>query len=160
MCYTVLMNREEGDSMMIGLGAVKEKEKEHFWNIFQEHLYEMTSYYPDEMDGKGKYYYGYFEACFTDPERKAFLIPSDEKTVGFVMLNRYSAIGQHPDCSVAGFTLFPFHGGKHYATDTANQLFSNYHGRWELKYHEKTLGAKKNVDGCHCALSASNISGK
>lgn len=128
---------------MIELQTVKEEDKELFWNINQKYLYEMTSYYPDEMDKQGNYRYGYFDAYFTEPERKAFFIFNDEKMIGFVMMNPYSAIGHNPDYTIAEFTIFPSYRRKRYAFDTAKLIFSSYHGSWEIKYNEKNSGAKK-----------------
>lgn len=128
---------------MIELQTVKEEDKELFWNINQKYLYEMTSYYPDEMDKQGNYRYGYFDAYFTEPERKAFFIFNDEKMIGFVMMNPYSAIGHNPDYTIAEFTIFPSYRRKRYAFDTVKLIFSSYHGSWEIKYNEKNSGAKK-----------------
>ncbi len=127
---------------MIRLQNVREEDKALFWNINQKYLYEMTSYYPDEMDQQGNYHYGYFDAYFSDPERKAFFILNDEKMIGFVMLNPYSAIGHHPDYTIAEFTIFPSYRRKHYAFDAAKLILANYRGQWEIKYNEKNLGAK------------------
>lgn len=127
---------------MIRLQNVREEDKALFWNINQKYLYEMTSYYPDEMDQQGNYHYGYFDAYFSDPERKAFFILNDEKMIGFVMLNPYSAIGRHPDYTIAEFTIFPSYRRKHYAFDAAKLILANYRGQWEIKYNEKNLGAK------------------
>lgn len=127
---------------MIKLQAVREEDKELFWNINQKYLYEMTSYYPDEMDKQGNYNYGYFHAYFVEPERKAFFIYNDEKMIGFVMLNPYSAIGHSPDYTIAEFTIFPSYRRKHYALDAAKLILSSYHGKWEIKYNEKNVGAK------------------
>ena len=82
---------------MIRLRTVRKEDKEFFWNINQKYLYEMTLYYPDEMDKQGNYHYGCFDAYFAEPERKAFFIYNNEKMIGFVMLNPYSVIGHHPD---------------------------------------------------------------
>lgn len=127
---------------MIGLQAVRAEDKELFWNINQKYLYEMTSYYPDEMDKYGNYHYGHFDGYFVEPERKAFFIFNDEKMIGFVMLNPYSAIGHDPDYTIAEFTIFPSYRRKHYAFDTAKLILSEYHGQWEIKYNEKNTGAK------------------
>lgn len=127
---------------MIRLQAVKEEDKELFWNINQKYLYEMTSYYPDEMDTQGNYHYGHFDDYFVEPERKAFFIFNDEKMIGFVMLNPYSAIGHTPDYTIAEFTIFPSYRRNHYAFDTAKLILSKYHGQWEIKYNEKNTGAK------------------
>lgn len=127
---------------MIRLQTIREEDKELFWNINQKYLYEMTLYYPDEMDKQGNYHYGFFNAYFTEPERKAFFIFNDEKMIGFVMLNPYSVIGHDPDYTIAEFTIFPSYRRKHYAFDTAKLILSSYHGQWEIKYNEKNLGAK------------------
>lgn len=127
---------------MIRLQAVKEDDKELFWNINQKYLYEMTLYYPDEMDQQGNYHYGYFYAYFEDPKRKAFFIYDDKKLIGFAMLNPYSAIGHSPDYTIAEFTIFPSYRRKHYAFEAAKLILSSYHGQWEIKYNEKNVGAK------------------
>lgn len=128
---------------MIRLQEVKAEERERLWNINQKYLYEMTKYYPDKMDEQGQYHYGYFDAYFTDTERKAFFIYDNDSMVGFVMLNPYSAIGHHPDYTIAEFTIFPAYRRKHYAIDAVNLILSNYHGRWEIKYNENNVGAKE-----------------
>ena len=102
----------------------------------------MTLYYPDEMDEQGNYHYGYFHAYFIEPERKAFFIFDDEKMIGFVMLNPYSAIGHTPDYTIAEFTIFPSYRRKHYALEAVKLILSSYHGQWEIKYNEKNKGAK------------------
>lgn len=127
---------------MIRLQPVREEDKELFWNINQKYLYEMTLYYPDEMDQQGNFHYGHFNAYFTEPERKAFFIYKDEKMIGFVMLNPYSVIGHHPDYTIAEFTIFPSYRRRHYASDAARLILSSYHGQWEIKFNEKNVGAR------------------
>ncbi len=127
---------------MIRLRTVRKEDKEFFWNINQKYLYEMTLYYPDEMDKQGNYHYGCFDAYFAEPERKAFFIYNNEKMIGFVMLNPYSVIGHNPDYTIAEFTIFPSYRGKHYALDAAKLILLSYHGQWEIKYNEKNVGAK------------------
>lgn len=128
---------------MIRLQTVKKEDRELFWNINQKYLYEMTLYYPDEMDKQGNYHYGHFNAYFVEPERKAFFIFNNETMIGFVMLNPYSAIGHTPDHTIAEFTIFPSYRRKHHAFDAAKLILSHYHGQWEIKYNEKNIGAKK-----------------
>lgn len=128
---------------MIRLQTVKKEDRELFWNINQKYLYEMTLYYPDEMDKQGNYHYGYFDAYFTESERQAFFIFDDDKMVGFVMLNPYSSIEHHPDYTIAEFTIFPSYRRNHYAFDAARLILASYHGQWEIKYNENNEGAKQ-----------------
>lgn len=90
---------------MIRLQEVKAEKQELLWNINQKYQYELTKHYPDKIDEHGNYHYEYFDAYFTEAERKALFIYDDEIMVGFDMLNPYSAIEYHPDYTVAEFTI-------------------------------------------------------
>ena len=127
---------------MLKLVPVRAEERELLWNINQKYLYEMTNFYPDEMDGEGNLHYGYFDEYFRDPKRKAFFIYNDEKMVGFVMIHPYSVIGGAPDYTMAEFTIFPSYRKNHLATEAAGLIFSTYKGKWEIKFNEKNEPAK------------------
>ena len=49
---------------MLKLIPVDDSKKELLWNINQKYLYEMTLFYPDEMDERGNLHYGYFDEYF------------------------------------------------------------------------------------------------
>ena len=124
------------------LTPVKKEERDLFWNINQKYLYEMTLYYDDEMDENGNLHYGYFEAYFTDPARKAFFLKEAGVLVGFAMINPYSYLGEHPDHVLAEFTIFPTYRRRHLATQAARMIFARFPGTWEIKYNEKNAAAK------------------
>ena len=127
---------------MIEVIDVKPENRELLWNVHQKYLYEMTNYYDDEIDDTGNYYYGYFDAYFTEPERKALLIYKDQVLVGFAMINPYSYINEKPDHVLAEFTIFPMYRKRHIATEAAETIFNRFSGRWEVKYNEKDTAAK------------------
>ena len=127
---------------MIQLIQVSTEHKTLLWNLHQKYLYEMTNYYDNEMDEDGNYHYGYFDAYFTEPERKAFLIYSDGALAGFAMINPHSYIGETPDYVLAEFTIFPMFRKKHIGTEAATHILETFRGRWEIKYNEKNAGAK------------------
>ena len=54
-------------SIMIHLQSVHPTDRDLLWNINQKYLYEMTMFYPDEMDA-WNLHYGHFEEYFTDPK--------------------------------------------------------------------------------------------
>ena len=128
---------------MLKLIPVDDSKKELLWNINQKYLYEMTLFYPDEMDERGNLHYGYFDEYFIDDKRKAFFIYNDDKMVGFAMIHPYSVIDGEPDYTMAEFTIFPSYRKKHFATDAANLIFSTYIGKWEIKFNDKNRAAKK-----------------
>ena len=122
---------------------VKPQDRELLWNINQKYLYEMTNFYDDEMDAQGNLHYGYFDAYFTDPKRKAFFLYDEKKVlVGFAMIHPYSNLGEKPDYVLAEFTIFPTYRRKHLAKKAAEMFFSQFKGCWEVKYNEKNIAAK------------------
>lgn len=125
------------------LVAVKPQDRELLWNINQKYLYEMTNFYDDEMDTLGNLNYGYFDAYFTDPKRKAFFL-FDEKQVlvGFAMIHPYSNLNEKPDYVLADFTVFPVYRRKHLAEKAAEMIFERFKGCWEIKFNEKNIAAK------------------
>ena len=113
-----------------------------FFNIHQKHLYEMTLYYPDEMDAEGNYHYGWFDSYFrNDPDRRAYYLRADGRDVGFALINRYSHLGADIDFALAEFAVFPAFRGRGHAREAARLLFNRFPGRWELKYNLKNAGA-------------------
>ena len=127
---------------MIKIVPVKPEEKVLLWNINQKYLYEMTNFYPDEMDENGVLHYGYFDEYFVDEKRKAFFIYNDDKMVGFAMMHPYSVINGNPDYTMAEFTIFPSHRKNHFASDAVKVIFEYYRGEWEIKFNEKNKPAK------------------
>lgn len=124
------------------LVGVRPEDRELMWNINQKYLYEMTNYYDDEMDAQGILHYGYFDAYFTDPKRKAFLLYEDKTLVGFAMIHPYSNMREKPDHVLAEFTIFPMYRRKHLAIKAAEMIFEQFKGNWEVKYNEKNIPAK------------------
>ena len=128
---------------MIRLQKVLDKDRDLLWNINQKYLYEMTNFYDDPMDENGNYHYGHFDEYFTDQNRTAYLIFSDDTLIGFAMLNPYSCIERYPDITMAEFTIFPAFRRNHFAVKAAQLILSQHRGEWEIKYNEKNTGAKK-----------------
>ncbi len=128
---------------MVKLIEVSPEDRTLLWNLQQKYLYEMTNYYDNEMDGEGNYHYGYFDAYFSEPERKALFIYDDETLIGFALINPYSYIKENPNHVMAEFTVFPAYRRKHLAEEAAGKIFRKYGGRWEIKYNEKNTAAKE-----------------
>ena len=127
---------------MLRLKTVGPDDRTLLWNINQKYLYEMTNFYDNPMDAEGNIHYGYFDAYFTDPRRKAYLIYCGDGLAGFAMLCPYSNIGRTPDCTMAEFTVFPAYRRRHIAREAAKMIFSLHPGVWEIKYNEKNTAAK------------------
>jgi len=124
------------------LVKVKSEDRDLLWNLNQKYLYEMTAYYDDELDPFGNLHYGYFDAYFTDPQRKAFFLYDEKTLVGFAMIHPYSQIEESTDHVLAEFTVFPMYRRKHFGILATERLFDTFKGHWEIKYHENNAAAK------------------
>lgn len=124
------------------LAAVRHEDRELLWNLNQKYLYEMTNYYNDELDEQGNLHYGYFDAYFTDPKRRAFFLYEGNVRIGFAMIHPYSNIGARPDHVLAEFTVFPMYRRRRLASRAAALIFERFKGHWEIKYNEKNAAAK------------------
>ena len=127
---------------MIRLIKVQPENRTLLWNIHQKYLHEMTRYYHNEMDENGNYHYGYFDAYFTEPQRKVFLIYSDNALAGFAMVNPYSYIGANPDYVLAEFSIFPAYRNNGLGMQAAKQILEMLPGSWEIKYNNNNSAAK------------------
>ena len=128
---------------MIYLQPVQPHDRDLPRKINQKYLYEMTMFYPGEMDEAGNLHYGRFEECFTDSKRSAYFIYNDDVLVGFAMLCPYSNLGRNPDYTMAEFTIFPSYRRRHFALEAAKQILETHPGQWEIKYNEKNLAGKR-----------------
>ena len=99
-------------------------------------------YYDDELDALGNLHYGYFDAYFTDPKRRAYFLYEKKTLVGFVMIHPYSFINGSPDHVMAEFTIFPMYRSRHLAAAATETIFKLHKGSWEIKYNEKNTAAK------------------
>ena len=119
-------------------------DRARFWNVHQKYLYEMTRFYPEDMDDAGNLHYGHFESYFAgDPDRHAFYLRADGREVGFALINRYSHLGREIDHALAEFTVYPSYRGRGYAREAVGLLFARWPGRWELKYNTANASAAR-----------------
>ena len=103
----------------------------------------MTKFYEEEMDTQGNYIYKYFDDYFIESKRKALFIKYSGKLVGFIMINNYSYIGQKPDYVLAEFPIFPSFRKRGIAQQAINLVFTQYPGKWELKFNLKNKSAMR-----------------
>ena len=128
---------------MITLKQAQPRDQELLWNLLQKYLYEMTAYYPDKMEPDGTYPYRYFDAYFTEPERRSYLIYEDTELVGFAMTNPYPYITEQTEHVIAEFTIFPSFRGRHLALRAAQKILDDCPGNWEIKFHGSNTGARR-----------------
>lgn len=119
---------------------VKEVKKENYpvlFNFMQKYLYEMSSYYDNEMNAEGNYEYPYLPYYFEEKHRKAFFICDDDIVIGFTLINDHSFTGEPIKNCIAEFTIFPAYRHKGNGMKTMDLLMQSLPGSWQLKYSLK-----------------------
>lgn len=115
------------------LEKVKLEEKEILYNLLQFALYDGSQYIENELNENGKFEYHWFDNYFTDENRLAYFIKSeDNKILGFFMINenmKYYNEGH----SVAEFLILPNYRRNHIGKRVAFDIFNMLKGNWEVE---------------------------
>lgn len=115
------------------LEKVKSEEKEILYNLLQFALYDGSKYVENELNENGEFEYRWFDNYFTDADRLAYFIKSDDnKILGFFMINqnmKYYNEGH----SVAEFLILPNYRRNHIGKRVAFDIFNMLKGNWEVE---------------------------
>lgn len=118
--------------MNIKLKKITEEEKDILYRLLQYSLYEESLNDGNKINQDAIYEYKYFNLYFTDNNRDAFLIKTeDDKLAGFAMINTY-VIYEKEGHSIAEFMILPEYRKNKIGTKAANKCFELYQGIWEV----------------------------
>ena len=127
---------------MIRLLKASTENKTILWDMLQRYLQEMSAYYDLETVENGSYRYKYFEAYFTEPERKAYLICFKGMPAGFALVNPHSYLNADTDYVLAEFCILPEFRQNRIGIRAAQHILNLHPGRWQIKYSENNPAAK------------------
>ncbi|MBQ6896622.1 MAG: GNAT family N-acetyltransferase [Oscillospiraceae bacterium] len=118
--------------MNCSLQKVSLPDKEILYRLLQYSLFEESQTDLNEMNNEALFEYEWFDSYFTDKDREAYFIKSEEnKLCGFVMINTYMQKMQHGH-SIAEFMIIPQYRRKKLGKSVAFQIFDIYKGNWEV----------------------------
>lgn|SRR5574344_56701 len=119
--------------MEIKIEKVKIEEKEILFILLQFALYDGSNYYENNINNKGFFEYKWFDNYFTDDNRDAFFIKSnDNKLMGFIMINTHLQI-LNEGHSIAEFLVLPSLRRHHIGKQAAFKVLNLYKGNWEIE---------------------------
>lgn len=124
------------------LTAVSPQNKQHLSWLLQEYLAETATFYGDCPDENGLYPYPYLDLYFSEPEREAYFIADDKDPAGFVLINRFSLLGNDIDWSVAEFYIRPAFRRQGLGRSVLEEIFRRHKGRWELVFSLENQAAE------------------
>lgn len=115
------------------LEKVETKDKEILYKLLQFALYDGSKYIENEINENGEFNYNWFNNYFTDNDRCAFFIKSDDdKLLGFVMINSNMKIYEN-GYSMAEFLVLPNYRRNHIGKRVAFDIFNIFKGNWEVE---------------------------
>lgn len=130
--------------MHLSIDAAPETSKVIIDEMMQSYFAELEHYSEIGTNTEGRYEYAYLDAYWLETEeRYPFLIWLDGSTVGFVLVNRYSRLGNEGSYSVAEFYVAPDARRHSVGTRAAHQVFKRFPGRWEVGVLEQNLPARR-----------------
>ena len=116
--------------------------KDVLYNLLQFALYDGSQYLENELNEKGRFNYTRFDNYFTDDNRESYFIKTQNKYIGFVMINenlKFNNSGK----SVAEFLIMPKYRRNHIGKKVAIEIFNMYPGYWEVEPIENSESAYK-----------------
>ena len=116
--------------------------KQLLWNLLQFALYDGSFYINNKIGENGLFEYNWFENYFTDDDRVAYLIKSENSILGFVLVN--SNLKLLHDCkaqTIAEFLILPQYRKNHIGKKVAYEIFDMFDGEWEVQPMENNTGA-------------------
>ncbi len=123
------------------LCEVNTLEKDILYRLLQYSLFEESENDLNEMNDEGLFEYKYFDAYFTDKERKAYFIKEkiSGKLLGFALINTYVRICNRGH-SIAEYMILPKYRRNKIGKRAALEIFEKYDGDWEV---EPSFGSQK-----------------
>lgn len=123
-----------GEIMDIKLEKVSIDKKDILYKLLQYSLFEESATDLNELNEYAEFEYKWFDSYFIEDDRYAYFIKSDEKLLGFVMVNTYlenkKDIEGH---SIAEFMVIPKYRRKNIGKKVAIEVFEKFKGYWEVK---------------------------
>ncbi len=111
---------------------VKPAEKEKLYNLLQYALYDSSQYIDNNINEDCIFEYRWFDNYFTDNNRKAYFIKSENSYIGMVMVNEHLKFNKSGKC-IAEFLIMPRFRRNHIGKKVAYEIFEKYKGNWEVQ---------------------------
>ena len=130
---------------MIELVRASQAEEDCFLRLLQHYLYEMTAYYPQlpEEDGMLPSPFPPIEFGGGEDGAAPYFLRENGMNAGLALLSRASYLGEETDHVLCGFTVFPASRRRKLGSAFGKMILESRPGRWEIKYNEKNIPAKK-----------------
>ncbi len=94
------------------------------------------------FDEAGFYNAPHLDDYFTDKERFPYFIYADGALAGFALVYKRAEAPEPLDWTIAEFFIAYPYRRKGVGTFVMEELFRQYKGEWQIKYHSKNVGSE------------------
>lgn len=128
--------------MEVIIQAVDYQQKHILWNLVELYCYDFSEYLDTDVNDSGRFGYRYLDHYWTETGRHPFLILSQDKMIGFVLVNQHLQLSEN----VGGHCLAEFFILKKYRRQglgklAATAVFKQFPGKWEVSVILKNIPA-------------------
>ncbi len=129
--------------MNIQLKKITADQKDVLNNLMEKYLYEFSQYDGYAFDETGLFRDPSIERYFTEQDRYSYFIYVDEKLAGFVFVYKRAECDEPLDWAIGEFFVAYPYRRSGVGAYVMNQLFLQYKGIWQIRYHPKNIGSEK-----------------
>ena len=144
------MNRWFPYAEPMDIAPIQIFDKDRMQTLLRDYLTEIGHPTPDA--------YPYFEHYWQASDRYPYFIIDDEKTTGFVLVNRLSLLNKSNLHAIAEFYILPDFRRKQLGFMAARQTFARHVGLWEVAYDTDNKPAAQFWEKSISRLASSPIS--
>ena len=124
--------------MKYEIESVDLKDKDKLYKLLQYALYDGSQYIDNEINEDCIFEYRWFNNYFTDDDRNAYFIKSNNNYIGMVMVNEHLRFNKTGKC-IAEFLIMPRYRRQHIGKKVAYDIFNMFKGNWEVQPMENNL---------------------
>ena len=122
-------------------------QRETLANLFQLYTYDFTEQWTGlergEVGEDGRFEaYPHLDSYWTEPDRRAYLIRTERRIAGFVLINAFSHSGRPIDFAISEFFVLRKHRRAGVGRAAARAAIAPRPGQWELAVARRNLEAQ------------------
>jgi predicted acetyltransferase len=127
--------------MQITIEKAARDDKTVLENLMQFYQYEYSDLDQVDVDAHGKFYYGYLDRYWTEPDRIPMLVKVKGRWAGFVLLNSHTILSERSSTrAVAEFFIMRKYRKLGIGEWVAKQVFDSFPGVWEIQVSHSNPG--------------------
>ena len=138
------MPREETSAVEVEIVPATIEQEPVLANLLELYAHDFSEFSEMEIGADGRFNYPYLSLYWKEPHRHPFLIRTDGKLAGFVLLQKGSQVsGDKEIWDVAEFFILRSYRRRGVGMKAAHAVWRMFSGQWEVRVMERNRQAKE-----------------